>query len=71
MTIDWQKPFELAGELFLFVFGWTLVALICLLGLALVVGVLNAFIGLFKRKSVKTDEDDFEKSLKRYLKSVE
>jgi hypothetical protein len=71
MTIDWQKPFELAGEIFLFVFGWTLVALICLLGLALVVGLLSAFVSLFKRKSVKSDEEEFQESLKTYLKSVE
>jgi len=71
MTIDWQKPFELAGELFLFVFGWTLVALVCLLGLALVVGVLSAVASLFKKKSVKTDEEEFQESLKSYLKSVE
>jgi len=72
MTIDWQKPFELAGEIFLFVFGWTLVALICLLGLALVVGVLSAVASLFKKKkSVKTDEEEFQESLKSYLKSVE
>lgn len=71
MTIDWQHPFELAGQLFLFVFGWTLVVLVCLLGLALVVGLLSVVASLFKKKSVKSDEEEFQESLKSYLKSVE
>ena len=71
MTIDWQHPFELAGQLFLFVFGWTLVVLVCLLGLALVVGLLSVVASLFKKKSVKSDDEEFQESLKSYLKSVE
>jgi pilus assembly protein TadC len=71
MTIDWQHPFELAGQLFLFVFGWTLVVLVCLLGLALVVGLLSVVASLFKKKSVKSDEEEFQESLKSYLKSVD
>jgi hypothetical protein len=67
MDINWQHPFQLAGELFLFVFGWTLVALIGVFAIAVVVGIIKAIVNLFKKKP--SIEDPLE-TIENYLKSV-
>lgn len=67
MEINWQHPFQLAGELFLLVFGWTLVGIIGLFALAVVVGIVKAVINLFKKKP---SAGDSTASIEDYLKSV-
>lgn len=59
MSLDWQAPFYLAGQLFLFLLGWILVILI--VGVAVVLfyaiakAVITAIKGPKERKSITTD----------------
>ena len=67
MDINWQHPFQLAGELFLFVLGWTLVAVVAFIALAVIVGFIKGITNIFKKKS--SDSDAVE-VIDNYLKSV-
>jgi Na+-transporting methylmalonyl-CoA/oxaloacetate decarboxylase gamma subunit len=67
MEINWQHPFQLAGELFLLVFGWTLVGIVGLFALAIVVGIIKAVVNIFKKKP---SAEDSTESIENYLKSV-
>jgi len=67
MEINWQHPFQLAGELFLLVFGWTLVGIVGLFALAIVVGIIKAVANIFKKKP---SAEDSTESIENYLKSV-
>jgi hypothetical protein len=67
MDINWQHPFQLAGELFLFVFGWTLVAIVAFIALAVIAGVIKAIVGIFKKKPSNLDATE---AIENYLKSV-
>lgn len=67
MDINWQQPFQLAGELFLLVLGWTLVALVAFIALAITIGIGRGIITVFKKKSSGSDSDE---AVENYLKSV-
>ena len=67
MDINWQHPFQLAGQLFLFVFGWTLVALIGVFALAVVIGIVKSIANVFKKKPSVQDPAEV---IENYLKSV-
>lgn len=49
MDIDWVAPFRLAFELFMFLLGWGLVAVISLLALAFVYAVITAIVKTAKK----------------------
>lgn len=56
-------PFEILVELFLFVLGWTLVALVGLTALAIVLGLVRGTNEIFKgnkkkKKTVKAEEEE-------------
>ena len=64
MDINWRLPFEILTELFLFVLGWTLVALVGLAAIAIVFGLVRGTSEIFtnskkekKAKAVKTEEE--------------
>ena len=67
MGLDWQKPFHLAAELFLFILGWGIVAIISLFAVAIILG----FIGAFRTVLVKGKKKNAEALEKATLKSVE
>jgi hypothetical protein len=55
VDINWKLPFEILGELFLFVLGWTLVALVALFALAIILGLIRGTTEIFaKSKREKT-----------------
>ena len=61
MDINWRLPFEILTELFLFVLGWTLVALVGLAAVAIVFGLVRGTGEIFtnskKEKKAKTEEE--------------
>jgi hypothetical protein len=61
MDINWKLPFEILTELFLFVLGWTLVALVGLAAIAIVFGLVRGTSEIFtnskKEKKAKTEEE--------------
>jgi len=61
MDINWRLPFEILTELFLFVLGWTLVALVGLAAIAIVFGLVRGTGEIFakskKEKKAKTEEE--------------
>jgi hypothetical protein len=61
MDINWRLPFEILTELFLFVLGWTLVALVGLAAIAIVFGLVRGTSEIFtnskKEKKAKTEEE--------------
>ena len=61
MDINWKLPFEILTELFLFVLGWTLVALVGLAAIAIVFGLVRGTGEIFtnskKEKKAKTEEE--------------
>lgn len=70
MDINWKLPFEILTELFLFVLGWTLVALLLLFALAIVFGLIRGTTEIFaknkkekKSKTVKTEEESIHPML--------
>ena len=67
MDLDWQKPFQLAAELFLFLLGWGIVAIIGLFTVAIFLG----FIGALRTVIVKGKKKNEEALEKATLKSVE
>ena len=67
MGLDWQKPFSIAAELFLFILGWSIVAIIGLFTVAIFLG----FIGAFRTVLVKGKKKNAEALEKATLKSVE
>jgi hypothetical protein len=67
MGLDWQKPFQIAAELFLFILGWGIVAIIGLFAVAIILG----FIGAFRTVLVKGKKKNAEALEKATLKSVE
>lgn len=60
MDIDWVAPFRLAFELFMFLLGWGLVAVISLLALAFVYAVVAAIVKTAK----KGKQDQARKAIK-------
>jgi hypothetical protein len=63
VDINWKLPFEILVELFLFVLGWTLVALVGLTALAIVLGLVRGTNEIFKgnkkkKKTVKAEEEE-------------
>lgn len=56
MTIDWHKPFELAGQMFLFLFGWSIVATIVLFAFALLLGFIGAFRTVIAKNKVQPEQ---------------
>lgn len=60
MDINWRLPFEILTELFLFVLGWTLVALVGLTAIAIVFGLIRGTNEIFakskKEKKAKAEE---------------
>jgi hypothetical protein len=67
MDLDWQKPFQIAAELFLFILGWSIVAIIGLFTVAIFLG----FIGALRTVIVKGKKRNDEAVEKAILKSVE
>ena len=67
MDLDWQKPFHLAAELFLFLLGWGIVAIIGLFTVAIFLG----FIGALRTVIVKGKKRNDEAVEKAILKSVD
>ena len=67
MDLDWQKPFQIAVELFLFLLGWGIVAIIGLFTVAIFLG----FIGALRTVIVKGKKKNDEAVEKATLKSVE
>jgi hypothetical protein len=61
VDINWKLPFEILTELFLFVLGWTLVALVGLAAIAIVFGLVRGTSEIFtnskKEKKAKTEEE--------------
>jgi uncharacterized integral membrane protein len=50
MNLDWQRPFEIAWQLSLFMVGWVLVLIVAFIGFTLVWALLTAFVNIFKKK---------------------
>jgi hypothetical protein len=75
MDINWKLPFEILGELFLFVLGWTLVALVALFALAIVFGLIRGTTEILtkskKEKKAKKANTEEEVSLQPMLGVVE
>lgn len=70
MDINWKLPFEILTELFLFVLGWTLVALVGLAAIAIVFGLVRGTSEIFtnskkekKAKTAKTEEEHIQPML--------
>jgi hypothetical protein len=67
MDINWKLPFEILVELFLFVLGWTLVALVGLTAIAIVFGLIRGTNEIFtknrKEKKAKTVEEPLQPML--------
>lgn len=67
MDINWKLPFEILAELFLFVLGWTLVALVGLTAIAIVFGLIRGTNEIFtknkKEKKVKVEEEPIQPML--------
>lgn len=52
MNLDWQRPFEIAWQLSLFMVGWVLVLIVAFIGFVLVWAILTSFVNVFKKKKV-------------------
>jgi len=52
MDLDWQRPFEIAWQLSLFMVGWVLVLIVAFIGFVLVWEILTAFVNVFKKKKI-------------------
>lgn len=50
MDLDWQRPFEIAWQLSLFMVGWVLVLIVAFIGFTFVWAILTAFVNAFKKK---------------------
>jgi len=62
MDINWRLPFEILAELFLFVLGWTLVAVMAFITFAIVLGLAKGtkqvIVGSRKEKKAKVEEEE-------------
>jgi hypothetical protein len=58
MDINWKLPFEILAELFLFVLGWTLVAVMVFITFAIILGLVKGtkqvIVGSKKENKAKT-----------------
>jgi hypothetical protein len=67
MDINWKLPFEILAELFLFVLGWTLVAVMAFITFAIVVGLIKGtkqvLVGSRKEKKAKVEEEPLQPML--------
>lgn len=67
MNINWKLPFEILAELFLFVLGWTLVAVMAFITFAIVLGLVKGtkqvIVGSRKEKKAKTEEEPLQPML--------
>jgi uncharacterized integral membrane protein len=52
MNLDWQRPFDIAWQLSLFMVGWVLVLIVAFIGFTLVWALLTAFVNVFKKNKV-------------------
>lgn len=52
MNLDWQRPFEIAWQLSLFMVGWVLVLIVAFIGFTLVWALLTTFVNVFKKKKI-------------------
>lgn len=64
MDIDWVAPFRIAFELFMFVIGWGLVALIAFAA----IGFVWALIAAISKTAKKAREDKARDSVKKMFK---
>jgi hypothetical protein len=58
MSLDWKQPFYLAAELFLWLFGWALVSVIVLVGVAFFFEILRAFRNAITKKKKNTESEE-------------
>jgi putative exporter of polyketide antibiotics len=58
MSLDWKQPFYLAAELFLWLFGWALVAIVALIGVAFTLELLRAFRNTILKKNKNKESDE-------------